>query len=437
MASQTNGNGTGTGMFVPSSVSPPPGFPDPSSVPMAVKVEELLSQPIPEDEDMDQLESEEILEPEWSLPPSKMVQISIIDLFTGVQTGEINTSPDYQREAVWNPTNQQNIIDSIINDFYIPPLLFANRVETDPEEPEVEYSVMNVVDGKQRLTSIVKFMSGSIPYVHRSTNSKYWWTAPEGRKVPILPDSWKRLFESKSLYCVQWEQLDDNLEREIFKRVQYGMQLSPAEKMHAIASPWADLVRMLSKQYIASGLSESIKWTRSRGQDFQFVAQILYLIWRPERFQFPSAIILDKWLRNEDPPSDDFRRESINLFMNYLNITLDKETSYPFHGIADRLAPVEVVMIGFLLHCIRNTTPQVKAREIDGLRRATRAAFADIRSNTRVTKFMFDWIKGAMERSYGAATLRGSVNGKSPNKKRRRDEEEYRPGATMGMRPGF
>ncbi|KZO98840.1 hypothetical protein CALVIDRAFT_534920 [Calocera viscosa TUFC12733] len=364
---------------------------------------------------------------------------SLVCFVEGVQTGEINTSPDYQREAVWNPINQQNLIDSIINDFYIPPLLFAARVETDPEERDVEYSVMNVVDGKQRLTSIVKFMSGSIPCVHRSTKRTFWWTAPDGKKgAIILPDSWKRLFESKSLYCVQWEQLNDDLEREIFKRVQYGMQLSPAEKMHAIASPWADLVRMLSKQYIADGLSQSIKWTRSRGQDFQFVAQILYLIWRPERFQFPSGPLLDKWLRNEDPPSNDFKRESMALFQDYFNITQSKETSYGFHGIADRLAPVEVVMIGFLLHCIRNAGATAKAREIDGLRRATRASFADIRANTRVTKFMFDWIKGATERTYGAApAVAVEANGKSPTKKRRRDDEEYRPGARMGMHVGF
>jgi len=432
----------GSELFLPLSPTPPSSFPHPSSVPIAFKEEEVLSQvPLAEDEDMDQLDAEdngETLEPEWTLPPSKMVQITIADLFAGVQTGEINTSPDYQREAVWNQVNQQNIIDSIINDFYIPPLLFASRVEKDAEEPDVEYSVMNVMDGKQRLTSIVKFMSGSIPYVHRSSNRKYWWTAPQGKKVPILPDSWKRLFQSKSLYCVQWEQLGEDLEREIFKRVQYGMQLSPAEKMHAIASPWADMIRMISKQYIAEGLAEQIKWTRSRGQDFQFVAQILYLIWRPDRLQFPTAALLDKWLRNEAQPSNDFKREADAVFRDYLTMTQNPETSYGFHGIADRLAPVEVVMIGYLLHCIRHADAMTKAREIDGLRRATRAAFVDIRGNTRVTKYMFDYIRQAMERAYATNGGAAGANGKiSPSKKRRRDDEEWRPGARMGAGAGY
>ncbi|EJU04190.1 hypothetical protein DACRYDRAFT_105258 [Dacryopinax primogenitus] len=406
---------------------------------MAVKAEEdLLAVPSLEEDDLDQLEEGDTLEPEWELPPSKMVQISVADLFAGVQTGEINTSPDYQREAVWNPTNQQNIIDSIINDFYVPPLLFAARVEVDPEEPDVEYAVMNVVDGKQRLTSIVRFMSGAIPYIHRSTKRRYYWTAPEGRKGALLPESWKRLFKSKTLYCVQWDHLSDELEREIFKRVQYGMQLSPAEKMHAISSPWADMVRMLSKQYIADGLSNAIKWTRNRGQDFQFAAQILYLIWRPERFQFPTAALLDKWLRNEDPPSDDFKREADAVFRDYLGLALKPETSYAFVGIADRLAPVEVVMIGFLLHTIRNASQMDKAREVDGLRRATREKFIDIRSNNRVTTFMFEYIADAMGRAYATIGMKTNGAGKSPSKKRKRDQNdrEWRPGARIGLGPG-
>jgi len=347
-----------------------------------------------------------------------MVQITIEDLFEGVQRGEINTSPDYQREAVWNPTNQQNIIDSIINDFYIPPLLFAVHCETDAEEPDKEITVMNVVDGKQRLTSIVKFMSGTISYLHRTTNTRYWWVAPEGKKVRLVPELWRKQFLSKAMYCVQWQDLEDNLEREIFKRVQYGMQLSPAEKMHAINSVWANLVRMLCKQYVSEGLSQQIRWTRSRGQDFQFVAQILFLIYKTTKFQFPTAPTLDKWLRYEDPPSNDFKREADKLFRDYLTIAQDKKLNYGFHDISDRIAPVEVVMIGYLLFKARESTWETRSLMIDRLRRATRQEFTDIRSNTRVIKFMQDYVDNVLQA------------GGTPKKKRKRDDEEaeYRPG---------
>lgn len=49
---------------------------------------------------------------------------------------------------------QIGLIDSIFRNFYIPPVIFAVEKDEDGEELRV------CVDGKQRLTSISKFMDG-------------------------------------------------------------------------------------------------------------------------------------------------------------------------------------------------------------------------------------------------------------------------------------
>ena len=55
---------------------------------------------------------------------------------------------------VWPEAKQIGLIDSIFRNFYIPPVIFAVQKDEDGEETRV------CVDGKQRLTSILKFMDG-------------------------------------------------------------------------------------------------------------------------------------------------------------------------------------------------------------------------------------------------------------------------------------
>jgi hypothetical protein len=54
------------------------------------------------------------------------------------------------------------IIDSLYHNFYVPPVIFAVMRDEDGEEVRV------CVDGKQRLTSIVKFLDGQVRPPHIS-----------------------------------------------------------------------------------------------------------------------------------------------------------------------------------------------------------------------------------------------------------------------------
>lgn len=62
-------------------------------------------------------------------------------------------------DIVWPDTKKSFLIDSIFRNFYIPPVIFAVREAADGAEIRV------CVDGKQRLTSISKFMDGMQYYI--------------------------------------------------------------------------------------------------------------------------------------------------------------------------------------------------------------------------------------------------------------------------------
>ena len=64
-------------------------------------------------------------------------------------------------DVVWPTGKQMEIIDSLFHNFYVPPIIFAVMRDEDGEEVRV------CVDGKQRLTSIVKFLDGHVrPRLH-------------------------------------------------------------------------------------------------------------------------------------------------------------------------------------------------------------------------------------------------------------------------------
>jgi uncharacterized protein with ParB-like and HNH nuclease domain len=57
--------------------------------------------------------------------------------------------------VVWPENKQMRLIDSLYHNYYIPPLVFAIVIENGGE-------IRRCVDGKQRLTSIQRFIDGEV-----------------------------------------------------------------------------------------------------------------------------------------------------------------------------------------------------------------------------------------------------------------------------------
>lgn len=68
-------------------------------------------------------------------------------------------------DVVWPTGKQMEIIDSLFHNFYVPPVIFAVMQDEEGEEVRV------CVDGKQRLTSIVKFLDGHVRLQYSSPPS--------------------------------------------------------------------------------------------------------------------------------------------------------------------------------------------------------------------------------------------------------------------------
>jgi len=95
--------------------------------------------------------------------------MSCYDIYTQIQEGLISLEADYQRDVVWNDAKQSGLIDSVYRDYFIPPVLFAVH-EIDGEDVKI------CIDGKQRLTSIQRFMDGHIPFKSARSSDRKAYT---------------------------------------------------------------------------------------------------------------------------------------------------------------------------------------------------------------------------------------------------------------------
>lgn len=83
--------------------------------------------------------------------------LSIAGFHEQNQLEKFNYEPPYQRRSVWSDEKQSYFIDSLLRNFPIPPVFLHRKIDEDTGK-----TTFDVIDGKQRLTAIGRFIAGDI-----------------------------------------------------------------------------------------------------------------------------------------------------------------------------------------------------------------------------------------------------------------------------------
>lgn len=152
-----------------------------------------------------------------------------------------NDITDYQRNYVWSTKSRSLLIESFIMNVPIPPIFLYER----------DYSFYEILDGKQRISSIVKFYNDEFALegleVWSELNGKKYSTLPvrikEGldrrylSSIIMLKESAKDAFEVNKLKKMVFERLNSG-----------GEKLYPQESRNAVfGGPFNDLCKELAK----------------------------------------------------------------------------------------------------------------------------------------------------------------------------------------------
>ena len=166
--------------------------------------------------------------------------------------GEINLSPSYQREFAWSNEKQDLFIDSIINNYIIPPIILIKL----NDKKEYRYECM---DGQHRLTVLKHFIEGK-PINPNDPHYIRYNKFEDSKKINIFYEKKKRLdnikdsrymtedekstFNDKKIIIIKISNYDPRLtdlfsyvKNEMFLRLQKGEKVCGTDILRNCSHP--------------------------------------------------------------------------------------------------------------------------------------------------------------------------------------------------------
>jgi len=131
------------------------------------------NQDVIEEEDDPQVPSSE--EKRLLLKKTKIVKQtwSIQEIYQKIKSGRLVLAPDYQRNEIWKTDKKTAFIESLYMGIIVPPIYVVEI----PGKDLLDDSTYEVVDGKQRLTAIEKFLTNRLQLSPKSLEYYRDWFA--------------------------------------------------------------------------------------------------------------------------------------------------------------------------------------------------------------------------------------------------------------------
>ena len=98
---------------------------------------------------------------------------SILEIFQKIKDGKLLLNPEYQRNVIWDKAKKTAFIESLFMGIIIPPVYVVEI----PGDNILEENTYEVVDGKQRLSTIDDFIKGTLVLQEKSLEYYPDWFA--------------------------------------------------------------------------------------------------------------------------------------------------------------------------------------------------------------------------------------------------------------------
>jgi hypothetical protein len=212
------------------------------------------------------------------------------------RNNQIDLTPPYQRRSVWTPKDRKFFIDTIFRNYPSPAIFLHKTISTDGK------TTYHVVDGKQRLETILLFVDDQIriPTIgDTSLNGKKW------SELAGNTDHRERFWN----YILPVEYLDPSdgvMVEGVFERLnRNSRKLERQELRHAKFDGW--LIKL------AEAEADKDEWTdwkvssmmrARRMKDVQFISELLLVLIEKKVFGFDQDE-LDRKYGEYEAPSDD------------------------------------------------------------------------------------------------------------------------------------
>ena len=152
-----------------------------------------------------------------SIPSTNM---KIIELFNKIESGSLISNPDFQRKLVWKKQHKFHFIETILKNYPFPEVYIAS-LEMDIDNIS---ATEIVVDGQQRLTTIIDYIKGEGDFTNQLKIPKF---------NDLVNDD-KRAFLNYLITVKDLKDMDMDNIKDIFKRINNTeYSLNTVEKINA------------------------------------------------------------------------------------------------------------------------------------------------------------------------------------------------------------
>ncbi|MBI5789394.1 MAG: DUF262 domain-containing protein [Candidatus Schekmanbacteria bacterium] len=256
--------------------------------------------------------------------------------------------PQFQRQFVWKQVQASKLIESFLLGLPVPPIFLYTERTTK------KYLV---IDGQQRLRSIVYFFEGyfgeeingkKTVFSLKGLNEKSKWN---GKRISDFDEVDQRELKGGILRAIIVKQIDPNDDTSlyhIFERLNAGgTPLTNQEVRNCVyGGKFNDLLIELNKHE---------NWRKilgkpnpdSRQKDIELILRF-FALYNTEEYNPSLKDYLSKFLKHNRSPKDEFLENERNLFKETCDFIVSKLGEKPFHVKAGLNAAVyDSVMVAF------------------------------------------------------------------------------------------
>ena len=224
----------------------------------------------------------------------------------------INPQPQYQRTGVWSNAKNQLLMDSILRGYDIPKIYLTNSSDDNYEH--------EVIDGQQRLRAIWSFYNDHYALGECSVDLPDGDFA--GKKYSELPSEVQDNIDLYELTVKNIENATPEEIRDLFKRLQEGVALTPPEKRNAMIGNMRDFIDDLTSHKVFKIVHKED--TRFMYADWLAHVVCLELANGPTDVKANNLTEMYESNKNFDPASKNARL--IKSILNLINDSFEERT---------------------------------------------------------------------------------------------------------------
>jgi len=246
---------------------------------------------------------------------SQSLTQSVSNIIYNMKEGKLDTELSYKRGIIWNNQMMSEFINSVMFSIVPNNLIFNNNINGHQE----------VIDGKQRIYSLVKFSKNKISVKYISNGKReylYYNKVPKKYKSNSHYRSMNNierntLFDNRYMNIIVYENLSYKSQINIFNRIHQGNELTNNEKIFSVLQNKQTCMtfkKLCNDIDIVSKLNK-FKNTQ-RYEHVSILLKIMYMI-QNQTYSIPTEDILNKYIKyldNDDLNDNmDKMKEIINI----------------------------------------------------------------------------------------------------------------------------